>query len=124
MLGFLGMIIVNGSQLSDYVREKIGFTLILNENIKPAEIKKLQEKLNKSSYVKSTRYIDKETASKELTEQLGEDFTGFLGYNPLFESIEVKLFANYTNGIVYKFLKKYFIHIPRLMKYITKKIWY
>jgi cell division transport system permease protein len=114
MLGFLGIILVNGRQLSDYVREKIGFTLILNENVKPAEIKKLQEKLNKSNFVKSTRFIDKETASKELTEQLGEDFTGFLGYNPLFESIEVKLYANYTNADSLQYLEKIFLSYPQV----------
>jgi cell division transport system permease protein len=114
MLGFLGIILVNGRQLSDYVREKIGFTLILNENTKPADIKKLQEKLNKSSFVKSTRYIDKETASQELTSQLGEDFTGFLGYNPLFESIEVKLFANYTSSDSLQQLEKIFLAYPQV----------
>jgi cell division transport system permease protein len=114
MLGFLGIILVNGRQLTDYVREKIGFTLILNENTKPAEIKKLQEKLNKSSFVKSTRYIDKETASQELTSQLGEDFTGFLGYNPLFESIEVKLFANYTSSDSLQQLEKIFLAYPQV----------
>jgi cell division transport system permease protein len=65
MLGLLGIILVNGRQLSEYVREKIGFTLVLRDNVKPAEIKRLQEKLNTSKYVKTTRYIDKETASKE-----------------------------------------------------------
>jgi len=114
MLGLLGMILVNGRQLSDYVREKIGFTLVLHENIKPADIKRLQEKLNTSNYVKSTRYIDKETAKQELTSQLGEDFSGFLGYNPLFESIEVKLFANYTNADSLKFLEKKFLSYPQI----------
>ena len=71
MLGLLGIILVNGRQLSDYVREKIGFTLVLSDNVKPAGVKKLQESLNKSKFVKSTRFIDKETASRELTEQLG-----------------------------------------------------
>lgn len=114
MLGLLGMILVNGRQVSDYVREKIGFTLVLNENTKPAQIKKLQENLNKSNFVKSTRFIDKETASKELTAQLGEDFTGFLGYNPLFESIEVKLFANYTNPDSLLLLEKKFLSYPQV----------
>ena len=121
MLGLLGIILVNGRQLSDYVREKIGFTLVLNDNVKPANIKKLQENLNKSSFVKSTRYIDKETASKELAEQLGEDFTGFLGYNPLFESIEVKLFANYTNADSLRFLEKKFLAYPQVKEVYYQK---
>jgi cell division transport system permease protein len=121
MLGLLGIILVNGRQLSDYVREKIGFTLILNENVKPAEIKRLQDNLNKSSYIKSTRYIDKETASKELTAQLGEDFTGFLGYNPLFESIEVKLYANYTSSDSLGFLEKKFLAYPQVKEVYYQK---
>jgi cell division transport system permease protein len=121
MLGLLGIILVNGRQLTDYVREQIGFTLILTDNIKPAEVKRLQEKLNSSSYVKSTRYIDKETASKELTEQLGEDFTGFLGYNPLFESIEVKLFANYTSADSLQFLEKKFLSYPQVKEVYYQK---
>lgn len=121
MLGLLGMILVNGRQLSDYVREKIGFTLVLHDNVKPESIKKLQENLNKSSFVKSTRYIDKETASKELTEQLGEDFTGFLGYNPLFESIEVKLFANYTSSDSLQFLEKKFLAYPQVKEVYYQK---
>jgi cell division transport system permease protein len=121
MLGLLGIILVNGSQLSDYVREKIGFTLVLGDNVKPAEIKGLQEKLNTSKFVKSTRYIDKETASKELTDQLGEDFTGFLGYNPLFESIEVKLYANYTNADSLRFLEKKFLAYPQVKEVYYQK---
>jgi len=121
MLGLLGMILVNGRQLSDYVREKIGFTLVLHDNVKPESIKKLQENLNKSSFVKSTRYIDKETASKELTEQLGEDFTGFLGYNPLFESIEVKLFANYTSSDSLQHLEKKFLAYPQVKEVYYQK---
>jgi len=121
MLGLLGIILVNGRQLSDYVREKIGFTLVLNDNVKPANIKKLQENLNKSSFVKSTRYIDKETASKELAEQLGEDFTGFLGYNPLFESIEVKLYANYTNADSLRLLEKKFLAYPQVKEVYYQK---
>jgi cell division transport system permease protein len=121
MLGLLGIILINGRQLSDYVREKIGFTLVLNDDVKPANIKKLQENLNKSSFVKSTRYIDKETASKELTEQLGEDFTGFLGYNPLFESIEVKLYANYTNADSLRLLEKRFLSYPQVKEVYYQK---
>jgi cell division transport system permease protein len=121
MLGLLGLILVNGRQLSDYVREKIGFTLVLHDNIKPEAIKKLQETLNKSNYVKSTRYIDKETASKELTEQLGEDFTGFLGFNPLFESIEVKLFANYTDADSLQLLEKKFLSYSQVKEVYYQK---
>ncbi|MBN2636865.1 MAG: cell division protein FtsX [Prolixibacteraceae bacterium] len=97
MIGILGLVLINAKKLSDYVREKIGFTLVLEDNIKAIEIINLQNQLKSNPGVKSIRYIDKETAAKELADQLGEDFSGFLGYNPLFASIEVKLFARSTH---------------------------
>ena len=78
MIGMLGLIIINAKQWSEYVREKIGFTIVLHENINEVEVNRIQKILNAGDYVKSTRFIDKETAAKELTEELGEDFTGFL----------------------------------------------
>lgn len=83
LLGALLIILINAGQLSDYVREQVGFTLVLHDNIKESDITRLQKVLEASEYVKSTRYIDKETAAAELTKELGEDFIGFLGFNPL-----------------------------------------
>jgi len=45
----------------------------------------------------ATDWVSKEDAATELQEQLGEDFISFLGYNPLLESIDIKLKATYAN---------------------------
>jgi len=110
----LSLVLINARQLSEYVREKIGFTLVLRDNLKEVEIIRLQKILNASDYVKSTRFIDKETAAKELTEELGEDFIGFLGYNPLFASLDVKLYAPYTTSDSLKILEQTFIAYPQV----------
>lgn len=98
MLGLLGIIILNAKQLSDHIKENIGFQIILNENAKEADIAKLQKTLDVSSYVKSTEFITKEEAAKRLQEDLGEDFINFLGFNPLLASINVHLKAEYANA--------------------------
>ena len=121
MLGLLGIILVNGRQLSEYVREQIGFTLVLEDNTKSTEVNKLIESLKKSKYVKSTRYVDKTTASQELAAQLGEDFEGFLGYNPLFESVEVKLYAQYTEPDTVRILEKKFLAYPQVNEVFYQK---
>jgi cell division transport system permease protein len=121
MLGSLSLILVNAGRLSEYVREKIGFTLVLHDDLKESEINKLQEKLSAAEYVKSIRYIDKETAAKELTEELGEDFTGFLGYNPLFASVDVKLYASYTNPDSLNVLEKKFLDYPEIKEVYYQK---
>ncbi|MCD4747576.1 MAG: permease-like cell division protein FtsX [Bacteroidales bacterium] len=98
MLGLLGLIILHAKKLSDYVKENIGFSIIMNENVKEAGIIKLQKTLDASKYVKTTEYITKEKAAEELGKDLGEDFIGFLGYNPLLPSIEVRFKAEYANN--------------------------
>ena len=121
MLGMLSLILINARHLSEYVREKIGFTLVLQDNVKEVEIIRLQKVLSASDYVKSTRYIDKETAARELTEELGEDFTGFLGYNPLFASLDVKLHAAYTSSDSLKMLEQKFLDYPQVSEVFYQK---
>lgn len=121
MLGSLGLTLINAGRLSEYVREKIGFTLVLQDDIKEVEIIRLQKALNSTIYVKSSNYIDKETAAKELTEELGEDFTGFLGYNPLFATIELKLYAPYTSTDSLQVIEKRMLEYPEVKEVYYQK---
>ena len=97
LLGVMGLLILNSEKLSVYVKENIGFSVILKENSKEADIIKLRKQLDATKYIKSTRFITKEEAAEDLKKELGEDFTEFIGYNPLLSSIDVKLYADYTN---------------------------
>lgn len=111
LLGLLGMLVLNAKRLSDYVKENIGFSVILKENVKEVDVILLQKSLDASEYVKSTKYITKEEAAQDLQEELGEDFIEFLGFNPLLASIEVHLNAEYANqdsiNLIEKDLQQY-----------------
>lgn len=98
MLGLLWLIIMHAKKLSDYVKENIGFTVFLNEEVKEVDIIQLQKTLDAREYVKSTEYVPKEKAATDLQKDLGEDFIDFLGYNPLPSSIEVRLKAAFANS--------------------------
>ena len=98
MLGLFGLVLLHAKKLSNYVKENIGLTLMLNENVKEADIQLFQKTLDATEYVKSTKFISKENAAKDLQKELGEDFVGFLGYNPLSSSIELKVKANCANN--------------------------
>ncbi|MDQ3192137.1 MAG: permease-like cell division protein FtsX [Bacteroidota bacterium] len=98
MLGLIGLIVLHAKKLSDHVKENIGVSIILKENVKEVDIIHLQKSLDASNYVKSTEYITKEQAAKNLQEDLGEDFISFLGFNPLLSSIDVHLHASFANN--------------------------
>lgn len=119
MLGLLGLIILHAKKLSDYVKENIGFSIILNENVKEVEMAELQKKLDATVYVKSTEFITKEQAAIDLQKDLGEDFINFLGYNPLLPSIDVRLHADYANPDSLEWIEKDIGH-----NRIIKEIYY
>lgn len=97
LLGLIFLMGLLGNQLSVYVKENISFSIVLKDNQKEADIKRMQQKLNALPFIKSTEYISKEQAAKELEEELGENPETFLGFNPLQASIEVRLHSEYAN---------------------------
>lgn len=114
LLGLLAFTLINAQNLSNLVREKIGFTLVLKESLPDAEIVQLQKQLENTQYVKSTRFIHKDQAARELEEELGDSFVDFLGYNPLFSSLDVKLHAPYTENDSLFALETYFRNYPQV----------
>lgn len=66
----------------------------------------MQKTLDALPYIKSTEYISKEQAAKELEEELGENPETFLGFNPLQASIEVKLHSEYANADSLQLIEK------------------
>lgn len=97
MLGLLGLIILHGKKLSDYVRENISVSVMLKPNIHDDDVKSYMQRLERTSYVKEAEFVSSQQAAKELSNELGEDFVQFLGYNPLPASIDLQLRAGYAN---------------------------
>ena len=115
VIGLVGLLILNAHKISRHVKENIGFTVFLNNDVKEVDMIKLQKSLDASSFVRSTEFISKEQAAMELKDELGEDFVNFLGYNPLLSSIDVKLKAEYANADSIAKIEK------RLVKYSQVK---
>ncbi|RQO64581.1 cell division protein FtsX [Pedobacter sp. KBW06] len=98
MLGMLGLILVHAKNLSNYVKENIVLNIIVDEGAKEADVLAFQKELNATPSIKTTQYVNKEMAARNLTTDLGEDFVNFLGYNPLLSTIDVYLKADYANN--------------------------
>lgn len=100
LLGVFALLMMHAQKLSNHLKENIGFEVVMNSNVKEANILKLQKELDKMPAVKSTEYITKEEAIGRLSEDLGEDFLQWLGNeeNPLLPSIDVRFNADYANN--------------------------
>lgn len=116
LFGLLGLLLINAKQLSNYVMENVGITLILKENTREVDVLKLQKSLEATSFIKSTRFVDRETAAEELKKDLGEDFVDFLGYNPLLSSIDVKVHAEFANPESLTRLETQFLKFPEVQE--------
>ncbi len=96
LLGILGLLVLNTKKMADRSKEQITISIFLKENTKEIEIEQLQKTLAMSEYTKSAVYVSKEEAAAQHSEDIGEDFVDYLGYNPLKNSIDVNLKANFV----------------------------
>ena len=97
IVGTLFLVLINAQKLSDYVKENIGFSVMLEETTSELDCLRFLKEIDANNFSKSAILVSKEQATKELRNELGEDFVDFLGYSPLLSSIDVKLNANYAN---------------------------
>jgi len=98
LLGLLGMLVLNAKKVSDHFKEQVVLTIYLKESAKEVETKQLEKSLALSDYVKSIEYVSKEQAAEIMKAENGEDFMDFVGYNPLQNSIDVHLKADYVTS--------------------------
>ncbi|MEG1642746.1 MAG: permease-like cell division protein FtsX [Bacteroidales bacterium] len=97
ILGVIAMMSILGTQLTKYIKENMGFSIVLKDTAPKRGVEDIKRALNIAPYVRATQYISKDDALKELEVELGENPKDLLGFNPLQSSIEVKLAAEYAN---------------------------
>ncbi|MFD2916671.1 cell division protein FtsX [Psychroserpens luteus] len=114
LLGCLGLLVLNAKKLADHFREQVVVTIYLNDSAKEVEVNQLQKSLAMADYTKEAKYVSKEEAAQIVKSDIGEDFMEFLGTNPLQNSIDIYLKADYVtnetlDGITAELSNKAFI---------------
>ena len=114
LLSLMGLLVLNAHNLANYVKENIGFSVILEDNTREADIIQIQRSFDATGFVKETNYITPEQAAQDLQEALGENFLDFLGENPLKPSIDIKLVATYANPDSIAMIEQLFLGYPQV----------
>ena len=97
LLGILGLLVLNTKKMADHFKEQITISVFLKENAKDVEVDQLQKSLAMAEYTKTATYVSKEEAAEQHSKEIGENFIDFLGYNPLKNSIDVQLNADFVS---------------------------
>ena len=96
LLGMLGLFIINSKKLADDFRENIAMTVFFKNEANDTIIKSFNAELKRAPFAKTFEYVSKDAAAKQHTDIIGEDFVTFLGENPLQNSFDIHLKADYV----------------------------
>ena len=93
-LSFMGFLYLKTSTIENYFKENILVNIYLKNSSKEIEYNQLMKFLNLSDQVKEINFVSKEDAANEFSKEIGEEFVGFIGYNPLLDLVSVKLYGD------------------------------
>ncbi len=95
LLGLCLMVEYHTYRSTHDMQERITFKVDLVNDITDQAADSLKTVIEAIPYVKHVDYISRQQAAEIFTEDLDEDFVGFIGYNPLYPSMMVNLRADY-----------------------------
>lgn len=97
LLGVLGLFMINAKNLSDYFKESIELQVILRDNVKEDKAVALKDTLAVMPYVKKIEYVTKDMAAEKFKAENPKENFAVLGFNPLYASIDIRLYAKYVH---------------------------
>lgn len=97
LLGLVVFSVLSAHVLSNYVKENLTVTVMLNDTIAAADARQYSEALSRRVYTHHVSYVSKEDALKEQSEAMGSDPSEFLGVNPFVATLELQLKPDYAN---------------------------
>lgn len=99
LLGTLALLVLNTQKLVNHFKEQVTVTVFFKETAKETEINQLQKTLSLATYTKNATYVPKDVAAESFMAETGENFVEFIGDNPLRNSIDLQLNADYVDPV-------------------------
>lgn len=97
VIGLFGLLIIYSMQMERVVRDNVKMQVYLNSNLTETQRLQVETKIlsmnfvNKGPDTKGIEFISKEEAAKKFIQETGEDFTKFMGDNPLKDAYLVSI---------------------------------
>lgn len=98
LIGLETILLLSAHDIIRQVRENVALTLVLQDSCEESELARMDNLLTVAPFCREQQYISKEDALQQHIQNLGEDPTQFLGFNPLLASYELHLVADYAQA--------------------------
>lgn len=127
LLGIVAMLGLAANSLTDYVKENVGFDVVMKNDASQQDVKELKQLWTQAVYVNSVKFISKEDALSAWEKETGENLLDVLGVNPLSSEFEVRVKPQYAsvdslNKIEYDLSKYKSIDSVKMHKDVVEKI--
>lgn len=96
MLGLFGFLVIASQNIETYLKENMVLQVFFHSDAMPEEIEAVRSSIANEPFLKSIQYVSKEQAASEFSNELGQDFVNFLGFNPLMASFQIRLNQAYN----------------------------
>ena len=114
MLGFQGFILLNAKALETYFKEQVQVDIYMKRELKEVDMMQFRKELDTEAFTRETRQVTAEEAAERLSEDLGEDFLGVLGANPLLASVELHVRADHAAPDSLRWIVEHLERDPRV----------
>ena len=114
LLGLVVFSVLTARNLSNYVKQNIVVTMMLQDDMTPGEAQQFCAKLKQRPYICKLDYISKEQALREGIKTLGADPREFADTNPFLSSIEITLKADYANSDSLRYISNELKSYPKV----------
>lgn len=96
VIGLFGVLVLYSKELERQVRQNIRMQVYLKSNVTETQRLQIENKLLSQDYVnkdggRGVDYVSKDDAAKKFIAETGEDFTQFIGENPLRDAFLVSI---------------------------------
>ncbi|MCP4457455.1 MAG: ABC transporter permease [Cytophagales bacterium] len=101
VMGLFSLFFTLAKSLTSAIQKNVEIQVYLNKQITQTEIDFLSRTIAESPYVRreenypQVKFVSKEEAASQFMEATGEDFTSFVGDNPLRDALVVNIAASY-----------------------------
>ena len=96
MMGMFGFLVLASQNMETYLKENMVVQVFFHSDATEEDISLVQQAIATEPFLKSITYVSKEQAATEFSNELGQDFVSFLGFNPLMASFQIKLKQDYN----------------------------